>query len=281
MPELYLAKFGSRRGAFGARMLKLEERASAACADRVLAVHDLHRARLEEAGIPSRKIRTVFNSPDPKIFSAFVNGKATDVVVNDARAGKIPTLVCHGTITHRLGLDVALHALDLLRDFAVRLLVIGNGDYIGRVRSLAAEMKLEDRVQFAPPVPIEQLPEALRHADLGLVPNSPSPATHLMLPVKLLEYATLGIPVIAARLRTIEHYFGQGAVSLFEAGNPSALAAAIRELCLDRELATERARRALAVAQSLGWTRQSACFFDAIDSLLCGKETNAPQSANP
>ena len=46
MPELYQDKFGGRRGAIGARLLMLEERSSAGCADRVLAVHALHRARL-------------------------------------------------------------------------------------------------------------------------------------------------------------------------------------------------------------------------------------------
>src|SRR5579863_7790795 len=37
MPELYLDKFGGRRGAIGARLLMLEERTSAGCADTVLA----------------------------------------------------------------------------------------------------------------------------------------------------------------------------------------------------------------------------------------------------
>lgn len=283
MPELYLEKFGGVTGALGARMLMLEERVSAGCADRVLAVHDLHRMRLEAAGIPVRKIRTVFNSPDPKIFPAPLNGKAAvnGSASKGAETTKLSTIVCHGTITRRLGLDVALRAMDLLGDVAVRLIVIGNGDYLGRVRSLAAQLRLEDRVQFVPPVPIEQLPAVLKQADVGLVPNPANPATHLMLPVKLLEYATLGIPVIAARLRTIEHYFGDGAVSVFEAGSPSALAAAIRELCLNRELAAMRASRALSVAESLGWKRQSGAFFDAIDSLLLAKDVAAAQSVRP
>lgn len=278
MPELYLEKFGGRRGALGARMLRLEERASASFADRVLAVHDLHRERLEAVGIPARKIRTVFNSPDPRIFSASPEGKAR-VPPNDGHARDVWTLICHGTITRRLGLDVALRALELLQDFPVRLLVIGKGDHLAKVRGLAAQMKLEDRVQFAAPVPIEQLPAMLIQADVGLVPNPANAATHLMLPVKLMEYATLGIPIVAPRLRTIEHYFGDDAVSLFEAGNPSALAEAIRELCMNRQLAAERARRALSVAESLGWQRQSTRFFEAVDSLLCAKGTGAPQSA--
>src|SRR5262249_15385760 len=52
MPELYQDKFGGRRGALGARLLMSVERLSAAFADRVLAVHQLHRMRLVQAGIP-------------------------------------------------------------------------------------------------------------------------------------------------------------------------------------------------------------------------------------
>ena len=68
MPELYQDKFGGRRGAVGARLLMSMERFCAAFADRVFAVHELHRMRLEQAGIPAGKITVVMNSPQPSIF---------------------------------------------------------------------------------------------------------------------------------------------------------------------------------------------------------------------
>ncbi len=261
MPELYRDKFGGRRGALGARLLMLEERMSAWLADRVLAVHDLHRSRLESAGIPPRKIRVVLNSPDPRIFSRAPQRRGN---------GAGLTLVCHGTITRRLGLEVAFKALDLLgkENAGVRLQVIGRGDYLPQAKSLAAAMQLEDRVSFLNPVPIEQLPELLTQADVGLVPNLPSAATHLMLPVKLLEYATLGVPAIAARLRTVEHHFGDNAVKFFEPGNPASLASAIAELQSDRRGRAELACRAAEVAGHLSWKKQRPGYLDAIDSLF-------------
>jgi glycosyltransferase involved in cell wall biosynthesis len=63
MPELYLAKFPGWRGRIGARLLRIEERASAALADCVVAVHDLHAQRLINAGIPKDKLRVIINSP--------------------------------------------------------------------------------------------------------------------------------------------------------------------------------------------------------------------------
>ena len=88
-------------------------------------------------------------------------------------------------------------------------------------------------MSFTDLVPIHELPHLLAKADVGLVPNRASNATHLMLPVKLLDYTALGIPTIAARLRTVEHYFGERAVRFFEPGNSGDLAAAIEELYRD------------------------------------------------
>ncbi len=106
MPELYRDKFGGARGAAGAKLLMLEERASSWWADRVLAVHDLHRDRLQQAGVPASKIHVVMNSPDTRIFDLHKNG--------DAPSNQF-TLICHGTVTQRLGLDLAISAVGLLR----------------------------------------------------------------------------------------------------------------------------------------------------------------------
>src|SRR5579864_3153468 len=182
MPELYQDKFGGRRGAIGARLLMLEERSSASCADRVLAVHALHRARLIQAGVPEHKISTVMNAPDPSVFSAMPERRQ--------RADGDFTLACHGTLTRRLGLDVAIEAIALVRPRipGLRLMVIGTGDYINEARQLVVRKQLEGCVTFIDQVPIEELPRLLAEADVGLIPNRASNATHLMLPVKLLDY---------------------------------------------------------------------------------------------
>ncbi|MGC1679717.1 MAG: glycosyltransferase family 4 protein [Candidatus Binataceae bacterium] len=261
MPELYRDKFRGVRGRLGARLLQIEERASTAMAHRVLAVHDLHRQRLEETGVRRAKIRVVVNTPDSRIFS---RRKIASAAAHDF------TIVCHGTVARRLGLDVAIESMGILRKWipSVRMLLIGSGDYLPDAKALATRLGLDDRVQFLPPVPLEQLPSTLSGASIGLVPNHASSATHLMLPVKLLEYAALGIPVVASRLRTIEHYFGAGAVRLFEPGNPTELARAIEELYLSSGRREKLVRAAEAALDRIDWREQRANFYQAIDSVL-------------
>jgi glycosyltransferase involved in cell wall biosynthesis len=261
MPELYQDKFGGRRGAIGARLLLAEERASAWFADRVLAVHDLHRRRLEQAGVPGAKINVVMNLPDPRIFAAR-NG--------NHRSSERFTVVCHGTVTRRLGLDVAISATHLLRDRipGLRLMVMGGGDFLEESKRLADSLNLDGHVTFSSPVLIERLPEALAQAAVGVVPNRASSATNLMLPVKMLEYAVLEIPIIAARLRTIEHYFDEKAVRFFRPGDARDLAEAIEELYLQPNRRAALVRNAKNVANRLNWENQRREYYATIDSLL-------------
>jgi len=268
MPELYLDKFEGRRGRFGARLLMAGERISARMADRVLAVHELHAERLRQAGIPGSKIVVVTNGPDPRIF----NPAAQDRLKNGHRPSEADpfTIVCHGTVTRRLGLDTAVQAMALVRERlpGVRLRVIGAGDHLSEVKALCERLALNPVVTFEEPVPIHRLPERLSVAAVGLVPNLATSATQLMLPVKLLEFATLGIPAIAARLRTIEHYFGDQAVRYFTPGDCHDLARAIEDLYRDPCKRRELSRRAALEVAKLSWTEQSRRYFGAVDSLL-------------
>ena len=118
------------------------------------------------------------------------------------------------------------------------------------------------------PRPGRKLPALLVKSDVGLVPYRPSSATHLMLPVKLLDYATLKIPVIAARLRTVEYYFGDGFVELFEPGNVADLARAIKLLYNNPDLREQLVERATDALEALNWQNQRTEYYRAIDSLL-------------
>jgi glycosyltransferase involved in cell wall biosynthesis len=297
MPELYRDKFNGILGALGGRLLMVEERASAWFADRVLAVHELHRQRLARAGVPARKLSVVMNLPDRRFFGPPRIAEETSVGMRsingngglDSAYGLAPEpahaaeddevfrLVCHGTVTFRLGLDLAVRAVGLVRKTipSVHLHVIGEGDFLPAVQELAKRSGLERHVTFTPPMAVEQLPPALTRAAVGIVPNRASRATHLMLPAKLLEYATLGIPVIAARLHTVEYYFPAGTVRYFEPGDVQGLAAAIEDLYRHPEKRRAFGRRAAAVASNLSWEHQRSQLFDTVDSLLVADTASA------
>jgi len=269
MPELYLDKFSGRHGQIGARMLMLQERLSAWLADRVLAVHDLHAERLHQSGVPLRKLAVVANSPDPRIFPAAHTECHSSPLRSEPADGPF-SIICHGTISRRLGLDTALAALALLhgRFPLIRLKIIGGGDYLNEVKALSRTLGVESAVSFEDPVPIQDLAAKLGEAHVGLVPNHASSATHLMLPVKLLEYVTLGIPVICARLRTVEHYFSDKSLRFFSSNNPGQLAGAIQDLYLVPALRQSLSNSAAEVVKSFSWPIHSQRFCAVVDSLV-------------
>src|SRR6266404_790138 len=261
MPELYMDKFGGRHGRIGARMLMFQERLSARLADQVLACHDLHAERLHQSGVPQRKLVVIANSPDPRIFPV-AESDSQSRRVRDARNDEPFSIICHGTISRRLGLDTALAAIALLHDRfpLIRLRIIGAGDYLNDVMALSRNLGIESAVSFENPVPIQELAAKLGEAHVGLVPNHASSATHLMLPVKLLEYVALGIPVISARLRTVEHYFDEKSVRFFSPNNPAELAEAIEDLYLDQSLRDSLSNSAAEMVKSFSWPVHSQRF---------------------
>ena len=265
MPEIYRDKFGGWRGTMGERLLRFEERASAALANHVLAVHEPHAERLVQAGIQSAKITVVTNGPDPSIFAHRSIG---------AGNGGEFLLACHGTMSHRSGLDVALDAFARLHPCLpnLRLLVIGGGDYYRTYQEMAHQLGLDAVVTFRGLIPTDQIPAALGNVAVGLVPYRATNATKLMLPVKLLEYASLGIPAVAPRLPAIQYYFDESAVRYFEPGDVASLAAAIDELYHEPARRKELAASAARVVSKIGWSEQSSNFHRAIDAQLARQD---------
>jgi len=257
VPELYRVKFGKPAGCLGERLLMLEERASAWLVDRVLATHGLHARRLAAAGIPLRKLRVVLNAPNPELFPYSEQPLRRDGGFR---------LVYHGTISARLGIDVAIHAIGLLRGRipGIQVRLIGQGDALEECKKLSRGLRVEDIVRFAPPVAVEQVAPLLHACSVGVVPNRNNAATQIMLPVKLMEYAMLGVPAVAARLDPITQYFDERAVEYFEPENPEALAAAVIRLYEDPRRCAILARQAARVTCELS-ARWSENYLEAID----------------
>jgi len=170
LPELYRVKFQRPAGSPGERLLMIEERVSAWFADRVLAAHDLHLERLVQAGIPRSKLRVVLNAPNPDLFPYSQEPLRRE---NGFR------LVYHGTMSARLGIDVAVRAMCLVRRRIpeVELLLIGSGEALEDCKRLARKLDVDDVVRFQVPVAVEKIAPILHSCSIGVVPNRDNAAT--------------------------------------------------------------------------------------------------------
>jgi glycosyltransferase involved in cell wall biosynthesis len=260
MPELYASKFGFDETHWAIRLLLAVERRSVAFADRAIAVHRPHLDALVRHGNPAEKFMILMNVPDPALF------RPRPATAQPSRF----VLVYHGTVGSRHGLDVAVRAVALARESVpkLELRIIGDGDYFPRVRAVVEELGVEDSVRLEQHfVEIEALLPTIAEASVGLVPILDDPFTQYMLPVKLLEYVAMGIPVIASDTHTIRSHFDDDMLCFTTPGDPRDLAAKIVALHEDPERRSRLAAAANRFNDAHSWDREKARYLALIDSL--------------
>jgi len=259
MPELYMSKFGISEKHLLIRMLAFQEQLSIRLADKVICVHDPHRDVLCRRGAPIEKITVLPNVPDPRIFSSEFSTPRTDDIFR---------IVYHGTIARRLGLDLGVCAFAQAAEACpgARFEIFGDGDAGEELEAQIAASGMGDRIHFSRKMfRVESIAEMIQGASVGLIPNRRDVATDYMLPVKLLEYVHLGIPVIAPRLLAIQYYFSEDQVAYYEPGDVEELAECIRRLYANPGERKELVRKSAAFAKKFHWDGLKEELYKVID----------------
>jgi glycosyltransferase involved in cell wall biosynthesis len=260
VPELYASKFARPESHPVIKVAKWVERQSVAFADRALAVHGPHLDALVDHGNPREKFEIVMNAPDPDLFRR-----------QSAEPTGPFTLVYHGTIARRHGLEFAVRAVGIARKSCpdLRLEIVGDGDDVERIEHLIKTLDLADCVSISRGiVPVEELEPILARANAGIVPIVDDSFTRYMLPVKLLEYVALGLPVLCTRTDTIQAYFDDSDVAFFDSGDVAALAARIVELRENPQMRAGMVENATHFFRQHSWFHERQRYFDVVESLL-------------
>jgi glycosyltransferase involved in cell wall biosynthesis len=265
MPELYLEKFTAGEGHRVVRVLKMQERWAGKFASAVLTVEERLKEILAERGIPREKIHVLMNLPDDRIFSLRPPPSAK-------RPGAPFVMVYHGTLARRLGLDIAIEAVAKAMSVVphLELRIIGAGEERERLIELRDRLGVRNLVRFSDGfVPVEQIPALLEDADVGLIPLRICSGTDIMLPTKLLEYVSLGIPCVVPRTGTISRYFDDAMVEFFEAENSDSLAEAIVRLSRDpTKLAALSSQATARFGTVYRWSEHKKVYTNLVDRLL-------------
>lgn len=158
------------------------------------------------------------------------------------------------------GVDVLLQALAQLP--GVKGLIIGGHSAepdLARVQQLAAQLGISDRVTFTGLVEPSRVAEHLARASILALPNPASAiSTNYTSPLKLFEYMAAGRPIVASDLPSIREVLANERDALLvPAGDPGALAEAIRRTIGDRALGERLARAAFAAVGNYTWARRA------------------------
>jgi D-inositol-3-phosphate glycosyltransferase len=165
-----------------------------------------------------------------------------------------------GRLERLKGVEVAIRALGLLRDRQhddVRLLILGEDSHEGeesekeRLKAIASEVGVRDRVDFVGSVAHHELPYFYASADVCVMPSY-SESFGLV----ALEAQACGCPVVASGvsgLRSVVRDEVSG--YLIDEHDPAAYAERIGRLLENSELAQQMGRRGRLLAQRFSWTR--------------------------
>jgi glycosyltransferase involved in cell wall biosynthesis len=279
MPEFFRTRFPRVENPLVHMLMRAQERLAVAFADRVITANHAFADRLVALGAPAEKVGVVFNSPSLERFDP--SRQPTRAFMADS----ILRLVYTGALTPTYELDVVLNGVAEVRarrpELAVELDMYGRGDSRSALEALAVKLGIGDRVRIHERIPLEEVPAAVARADVGLAPTRRDRFTDLTISTKIFEYAAMGKPVVASRLRTLERYLGPDTIVTYESGDWRDLAGALVHLVEDPAARSERVARTLITVRGLAWERQAEGYVALVERLARGRYPRATPAGAP
>jgi putative colanic acid biosynthesis glycosyltransferase WcaI len=197
-------------------------------ADRIVAIGDTMRERLEEKGAKPDRLRVIPNWVDTSRLAP--SEKTNPWAKNAGLADKF--VVMHsGNVGHAQDLDSLVRAATFLRDLDdLRILIIGTGARHAELVALAELLEVE-QVQFLYYQSRGVLPQSLSSADVHVVGLAPGLAGYVV-PSRLYGILAVARPVIVAadpESETAQVVERVGCGIVVPPGRPELLARAIRD----------------------------------------------------
>lgn len=229
-------------------------------ADRILPVSAQLRDRILAFDVPADRIEVTPNAVDPNLFCPVANGP-------EHPAGQFVVGAVNSMRGYH-GMGTLLRAAQRLKDRipGLRVLLIGGGPLLREVEEEARRLGLTDRVEFTGVLDHIQVPVRLRECDVCVSPNE-GEVNQYNCPMKLFEYMSMNIPIVASRWGDIPNHVIDGETGLLhEPGDPESLANAIEAVWRDPEAARRRAEAARAIAEQHTWRATARRVLDFVNS---------------
>ena len=189
-----------------------------------------------------------------------------------------------GRLERLKGVEVAIRALSLLRDRDhedVRMLVLGEDSREGdesemkRLKAVAAEVGVRDRVDFLGSVAHHELPYFYSAADVCVMPSY-SESFGLV----GLEAQACGRPVVGADVSGLRSVIRDEVTGyLIDGHDPATYAERIGRLLNDPELAQQMGRRGRLLAQRFSWSRTANRLEELFDDVAARAQLRVQASA--
>ena len=166
--------------------------------DRIIACSEkVRKSTLTWFKLKPEKVVTVYNGVDQSLFkpAPAIGGAVRDLhdIKEDEKA-----ILFLSHITKQKGVDVAIRAFAeiLRRKSNLRLMIVGDGDYLPEAKNLVQHLRLEPYIIFAGAIDYEKVPDYINAGDILLLPTIRQEG----LPLVIIDAMACGKPVVASNI---------------------------------------------------------------------------------
>jgi glycosyltransferase involved in cell wall biosynthesis len=263
LPEFYASKFKISHSSILFKVLTFIELCSAAFATHVIIANDLWCDRLVARSSRKEKCSVVRNRPDLGIFVKQAGSKKS---TNDKFILTYP-----GSLNWHQGLDIAIRAFASIADQIpdAEFHIYGEGSAKPSLILLAGELGMQDRIIFHDFLPSREIAQVMAATDLAIEPKRCTSAFgNEALSTKILEFMSLGVPVIACRTKIHAYYYDDSIIQYYENDDEVELAKQIIRLKNDPDLRDRLVTNARKYVQENTWDARKHEYLQLVDSLV-------------
>ncbi|MFC1834198.1 glycosyltransferase [Thermodesulfobacteriota bacterium] len=146
--------------------------------------------------------------------------------------------------------------------------VLREGIALDESLDLAKRLGVSDLIDLADPVPLEQMPDVMRNAHIGVYPALADYHMDVSPSLKIPEMVNMGLPIVASRLSWLEELYGEQSIAFVPPGDPEGLAAKIAELYRDPDLRNCMVCNARETGAKLDWNSQYRAYTELVAKLV-------------
>jgi glycosyltransferase involved in cell wall biosynthesis len=179
-----------------------------------------------------------------------------------------PKVIYSGLVAHREHVDLFVNSMPLVQEKlkSAKFYITKKGEALTKIRRLAKKLKLNPTFFWYPHE--KDFLKFLSSCHIGVLPSSNDLPRKMGTPVKLFDYLSAGLPVVANDIGSWTNIIKEEKVGITTEDDPADFASGILELAENKKLLTEYGYRSLdLIARKYNWDKSAKTLFDTYGKL--------------